>query len=94
MKRVVLCVVGVLALAVSGLSWAQGVFKLEREEFGDSQNMLSQMAARRVRVVPADASGLKDVPEGVSDKAARFTVSIGGREAPFLLDFGEDSTSL
>jgi hypothetical protein len=95
MKRALMpAVAAALVLIALGPVWAQGKFTLEREEFGDSQNMLSQMAARRVRVVPADASSLKDLPEGVSDKAARFTISIAGREAPFLLDFAEDSTRL
>ena len=87
-------VVAVLVLVVLGPAWAQGTFKLERRESGDSQNMLAQMAARRVRVIAADASGLTDLPVGISDRAARFTVLIAGREAPFLLDFVGDSVGL
>ncbi|MBN1916869.1 MAG: hypothetical protein JW889_03080 [Verrucomicrobia bacterium] len=84
----------VFAWAVCGSVWAQGVFELERIKPADSQNALMQMAGRRVHAAAADSSGLVDLPSSVSDRVAQLTVLVAGREAPFLVDFGEEATRL
>jgi hypothetical protein len=95
MKRITRLAAAIaLALIASDAGWAQGTFKLSLEMSSDSHNPLQQMAGRRQRVVGTSPADMDDVPAGVSQHVARFTALIGGRQAPFLLDFASGGPML